>query len=145
MQFSFTSAQSLSSLLLQGLLTGANCDPVELVRLQNGIPVVLHSGHERSQCCFTQKAVTRSGLLYPTSVALTPAWSPSDRKKNELLKVVVTFKSQSLIFCPVRFSAFLKEQPREQHEGASNVQKEAVAEELFESRAASKKSSKTVA
>lgn len=111
--------------------------------MQNRIPVVHHSGHEQSQCCSTQKAVPRSGLLHPTSVVLTPAWSSSD-KKNELLRAVVTFKSQTLIFCPVHFSAFLKEHPREQHEGAINMQKEAAAEELFESRAASKKSSKIV-
>lgn len=65
------------------------------------------------------KAVAGHGVLLPICLFLT-LWHTSDRElclefiwlKNKLLKVVVTFKSPSLICCSGQFSAHLKKQPK---------------------------------
>ena len=65
--------------------------------------------------------------------------------KNKLLKVGVTFKSLSLICCPVQFSAHLKKQPGSRMRVAGSVRQEGVwREELFQSKAASEGNSQKI-
>lgn len=58
--------------------------------------------------------------------------------KNKLPKAVVTFKSPSLICCPVQHSTHLKKEPENSAQVAGSVRQEGVwGEELFRSKAAS--------